>query len=261
MGSKNNGLIFSDMKHVVVRNKTDDVMVFSKRKKINTEFPDNVPYPLFDNCLVDHSGRQFSCIYDHCHKLSDCCRKLLQQENPDFHELHFHQEDRTLWCEKVFPDILKFIDSEQVVPSLEYKFIFNHRYVRKDGSISQFMHEGNITLADDKLIPVLSIKVFFEIADIKPEETIILTIFKYSADQGYKKVFTKEYGRSLHSPLSPRELEIIRLCHNGNSSKMIAEKLKLSIHTVKNHIRNSMEKTMTHNITTLVHLCLQNYWL
>jgi DNA-binding NarL/FixJ family response regulator len=56
-------------------------------------------------------------------------------------------------------------------------------------------------------------------------------------------------------------MEIIRLCHEGLSSKMIAEKLNLSIHTVKNHKRNSMNKTLTHNITELIHLCIKNNWL
>jgi DNA-binding CsgD family transcriptional regulator len=248
------------MKHADIINNSDNVKVLSTSNKEEV-FEEQGPFPLFDYCLVDHTGKQYSCIYDHCHLLSDCSRKRLLQKNPDFHELHFHQEDRMLWCEKVFPDLLKFIANEQIVELPDYRFIFNHRYVKEDGTISQFLHEGNLTFSEDKMVPVLSVKVFFEIADIKTEETIILTIFRHSADQGYKKVFTKEYGQGNHSPLSPRELEIISLCHNGHSSKMIAAKLKLSIHTVKNHIRNSMEKTLTHNITALVHLCLQNHWL
>jgi DNA-binding CsgD family transcriptional regulator len=42
---------------------------------------------------------------------------------------------------------------------------------------------------------------------------------------------------------------------------MIADKLNLSIHTVKNHKRNSMDKTMTHNIAELIHLCILNHWV
>lgn len=90
---------------------------------------------------------------------------------------------------------------------------------------------------------------------------MILTVFSYSVDLGYRKVFRKVYGGKYFSELSQREMEIIRLCHEGFSSKMIAEKLNLSIHTVKNHKRNCMEKTMTHNISELIHMCIQSGWL
>ncbi len=90
---------------------------------------------------------------------------------------------------------------------------------------------------------------------------MILTLFRYNTDQGYQKVFTKVYVKKYNSILSQRELKIIKLCQEGLSSKMIADKLKLSIHTVKNHKRNCMDKTLTHNISELIHLYIKNRWL
>lgn len=219
------------------------------------------PTDFFSSCLVDYSGKQFSCIHDQCKKQSICFKNNQLKENLEFHELDYHPEDRRQWCEVVFPDIMRFIDSESFEAFLDYRFIFNHRYIRKDGSSSQFMHEGSLRFDDNKGIPVLNLKVFFEIGDIKSDETMILTLFKYSSDQGYKKVFSRVYVKKYNSILSLRELEIIKLCHQGLSSKMIADKLKLSIHTVKNHKRNCMEKTLTHNISELIHVCIQNHWL
>jgi DNA-binding CsgD family transcriptional regulator len=215
----------------------------------------------FSSCLVDYSGKQFSCVHDRCKEHNLCSNENLLADKFNFHELHSHDEDRKLWCDKVFPDILRFIDSEPDVETSDYRFIFNHRYLRKDGSISQFMHEGSITFIDDKCLPVLNLKVFFEIADIKADETIVLTIFRYMPDHGYRKVLTRMYSTTNNSLLTLRELEIIKLCHEGLSCKMIAEKLKLSIHTVKNHKRNCMEKTRTHNISELIHHCIHNHWL
>jgi DNA-binding CsgD family transcriptional regulator len=235
--------------------------IFPDVEVIGSKLYKNFPVDFFSSCLVDYSGKQFSCIHDHCSEHNRCFNEDLLADNFNFHELHFHQEDRTLWCDKVFPDILKYIGSEPNVETSDYRFIFNHRYVRNDGSISQFMHEGSIAFVNDKCLPVLNLKVFFEIADIKADETIVLTIFRYSVEHGYRKVMTKLYSNALCSILSLRELEIIKLCHEGLSSKMIADKLKLSIHTVKNHKRNCMEKTLTHNISELIHLCIQNHWL
>lgn len=220
-----------------------------------------LPSDFFSSCVVDYSGKQFSCVHDHCKEHNLCFNENLLAHDFNFQELHFHEEDRKLWCDKVFPDILRFIGSEPNVESSDYRFIFNHRYIRKDGSISQFMHEGSIAFVDDKCLPVLNLKVFFEIADIKADETIVVTIFRHSVEHGYRKVLTKMYSNTNNSLLSPRELEIVKLCHEGLSSKMIADKLKLSIHTVKNHKRNCMEKTLTHNISELIHVCIQNHWL
>lgn len=219
------------------------------------------PALIFENCLVDHSGRQFACIYGFCKERPSCYKDELLQQQLDFHELSFYPEDRKIWCDRAFPDILRFIGSEPASELPDYRFIFNHRYIRKDGSISQFMHEGVLTFSEDNRMPLLNLHVFFEIADIKSDETMILTIFRYSADMGYQKVFTRAYSAKLASSLSQRELEIVRFCQEGLSSKMIAEKLNLSIHTVKNHKRNCMEKTKTHNISELIHVCIQNHWL
>lgn len=218
--------------------------------------------PVIDYCIMDFSGNRFSCIHHgHCFQKPNCFKSGILQENLDIHQLKFHPGDRMLWCEKAFPDILKFLDTQPANKIPDYRFIFNHRYIRNDGSISQFMHEGSISFTEDKLLPLLKLKVFFEIADNQNDGAIILTVLSYSSEKGYQQIYTKTYGLNAISVLTERELEIIRLCYEGLSSKMIAEKLNLSFHTVKNHKRNSMEKTKTHNITKLIHFCLKNNWL
>jgi DNA-binding CsgD family transcriptional regulator len=261
MKGKNHTLTFSALDKDVISENSDDKKVISKKKRSVRDFSDNISFPLMDECLIDHSGRQFTCTYGKCQKKSICFKNGELHKSLDFHELHFHAEDRMLWCEEAFPDIMRFIDLASVLDFPDYRFIFNHRYIRKDGSITQFMHEGSVVFAENQLLPVLNLNVFFEIADIKKDETIVLTIFKYSENEGYRKVFTKEYGKNSSSILTQREMEIIRLCHEGLSSKMIAEKLNLSIHTVKNHKRHSMDKTSTHNISELIHSCIQQHWL
>ena len=230
-------------------------------KTAEAEVSLNDPVVLFDCCLVDHSGRQFACVHNQCQQQSACFKTDQLNEKRFFHELQFHPDDRTLWCNEAFPDILRFIGAEPVAESPDYRFIFNQRYIRKDGSVSQFMHEGSLAFTNDTWMPLLNLRVFFEIADIKSDATIVLTLFRYSLESGYQKVFSKIYGGLSKSFLSARELEIIKLCHQGMSSKMIADKLNLSIHTVKNHKRNSMEKTLTHNISELIHFCMKENWL
>jgi DNA-binding CsgD family transcriptional regulator len=239
---------------------------------INSEFPSNdiisvqdlhennagLPY---SNCLIDYSGRQFVCFHEHCMQHDNCFKNKTEDIVFDFQTLLFHPEDKALLCGKIFPDILKFMEQIPAGDLQFYRFSFNHRYIRKDGRISQFLQEGTLTIKEDKSLPVLNLKVFTEIGDFKTDETMILSIFRYSAEAGYQKVSTSVYGNLDTSLISQREKEIINLCMEGYSSKMIADKLNLSIHTVKNHKRNCMGKTLTHNITELIHLCQVNHWL
>lgn len=230
-------------------------------KDVNPRLATHEVSPLFNNCLIDPSGRQFACLHNACQEFPACLKNDFLVDGIDFQELSFHPDDRKLWCDSAFPDILRFLSSEVVSELSDYRFIFNHRYIRKDGSVSQFMHEGCLKLIKGSQMPHLNLNVFFEIADIKSDETMILTIFRYTQKYGYRKVFTKVYSNKVTSKLTARELEVIKLFQEGLSSKMIAEKLNLSIHTVKNHKRNCMDKTQTHNISELIHVCIQNHWL
>ena len=124
--------------------------IFPDVEVIGNKFYGNFPIDFFSSCLVDYSGKQFSCIHDNCKGHNNCFNEDTLADNFNFHELYFHQDDRKLWCDKVFPDILKYISAESNVENSDYRFIFNHRYIRMDGSISQFMHEGSITLVNDR---------------------------------------------------------------------------------------------------------------
>ncbi len=261
MKSESKSLTYSGLMHDKNEKYHGIFKIYAKKKVLRYDISENDPLLLFNNCLIDHSGRQFACIHGSCLENRNCFKNDQLLENLKFHELNFHPDDIMLWCMEAFPDIIKFIETISEGELNYYRFSFNQRYFLQDGSISQFLHDGTISLTDDHSHPYLNLKVFTEIGDIKTDETIILTIYRYFVDQGYQKVFTKIYGKNNNSLLSQREMEIINLCLQGLSSKMIAEKLNISIHTVKNHKRNCMEKTITHNIVELINLCMQNRWL
>jgi len=59
---------------------------------------------------------------------------------------------------------------------------------------------------------------------------------------------TPKYIDSIISdPLSPREIEILRLVATGASNKEIAEQLFISEGTVKNHLSNILSKLGVHD--------------
>jgi DNA-binding CsgD family transcriptional regulator len=258
MKSENSILDTPHNNHFVIRKNVDKKKPIPFRTIFSSEILRKNPLRFFDCCLIDHSGRQFACIHEHCRR---CFSNDPLNERYEFQEVNFHPEDRKLWEERVYPDILSFINPKPADEHHDYRISFNHRFIQKNGAISEFLIEGTFNRSAFTRMPVLNLNVFTEIGDIKTDETINLTIYKYSTLYGYQKVYSKVYAKKCNSFLSLRELEIIKLFHEGYSTKMIADKLNLSIHTIKNHKRNCMEKTMTHNISELIHFCLVYRWL
>ncbi len=67
-------------------------------------------------------------------------------------------------------------------------------------------------------------------------------------------------SKKIHA-LSSRELEILKLVGEGNSSKEIANKLFLSEFTVNTHRRNMLKKTGASNLAALIKLAQDSRWL
>lgn len=59
-------------------------------------------------------------------------------------------------------------------------------------------------------------------------------------------------------PLTPREVEIVKLIAAGYSSKEIADELYISVRTVETHRRNLMQKLHTKSAISLVHYAVKN---
>lgn len=62
------------------------------------------------------------------------------------------------------------------------------------------------------------------------------------ASKVVKLVPTQESGERVFQALSPREVEVLNLVVDGMTNKEIAEKLSISIDTVKSHIKHIMNK-------------------
>jgi LuxR family maltose regulon positive regulatory protein len=56
-----------------------------------------------------------------------------------------------------------------------------------------------------------------------------------------------EPGPTLVEPLSPRELEVLRLLDQGKANATIAAELIVSVNTVKTHLRHVYEKLGVNN--------------
>lgn len=74
----------------------------------------------------------------------------------------------------------------------------------------------------------------------------------------YVKAMQKKKEAEEKSPLSPREIEIIRLIAKDYTSSEISKKLFLSEHTIDTHRKNIARKTGTRSVLSLVKYAEEN---
>lgn len=227
-------------------------------KEVQVNLGNKLP---FGTCLIDYANKSYAYISEHCQEIISSTKDELERFELRIDKGRFHPEDKIIFDEQVFHDITSFI--LQITPEEieRYRFAYTHRYFRSDGSISHYLQQGTFLTTNYTGIPTLNLMTFSDIGDYKTDDSMTLIISYLTEDSGYVKVFSKSYSHVEISKLSSREKEIVKLCTEGLSSNDIAEKLCLSIHTVKNHKRNIMEKTSTRKMAEVINVALKNGWL
>lgn len=99
----------------------------------------------------------------------------------------------------------------------------------------------------------------FTTKDVTPQglATAIRSIFR-GEDMFDKESLAEEEEDPLVDPLTEREMEIIRLCALGKSSKQIADELNISDRTVEGHKRRVFQKIGCNTTTEMVNYAFLN---
>ncbi|GAB3990204.1 response regulator transcription factor [Actinoallomurus acanthiterrae] len=63
------------------------------------------------------------------------------------------------------------------------------------------------------------------------------------------------------NPLTPRELEVLRIAANGATTAEIADVLSLSVKTVRNHLSSAISRTAARNRIDAIRIASEHAWL
>lgn len=176
------------------------------------------------------------------------------------HTLEIYEKDHlALFNNEIFPDRLQILKDINPEAHKNYVFSYNSRMKNKNGSYENFL-QRSCFLSDENGNPLYSMGILLNITHYSDGNPIIQTVDRIAGNGAanetiYKKVY---YLHEADKLFSKREKEVLLWMADGLSSKMIAEKMFLSEHTVINHRRNMQDKTNTPNAIALVGFAIKN---
>lgn len=182
--------------------------------------------------------------------------KLLSLALPNEIE-KLHKKEQVI--RSFFQDYLKPNERLHYKVSYIYK---NRSYVGKERVM---LHQATALTVDEngQFVHVFSIHSDISHLNINSTDEVSFininggdSFYNISTESG-KFNFKKLKGHTnIKSLISPRELEVVEELAKGSSSKEIAKKLYLSVHTVNTHKKNILSKVNCKNTTHLVSICL-----
>ncbi len=233
-----------------IHEKKIKLLLETYKPEISTRIP-------FGSCLIDYSRNKYLYASENCTDIIGYSL-MSQPQGPLSQLVSLHPEDMVIFNSMLFPDILTFLKNVPFSDYERYRFSFSYRFFQNNGNMLHLLQHSTYLEPTHDGKPLLNMSIFSDISDFKTDSQMKLTINYLNTDRGYVPIYKKYYSLEKALPFSNRELEILKLSLQGLSAKMIAEKLYISIHTVKNHKRHMMDKSSTNNITELINYTLKN---
>lgn len=143
----------------------------------------------------------------------------------------------------------------------KYKIIYLYKMKDHTGKTRTILHQAIILNIDElgNLKDVLSIHTDITYLNLEPSNAI--SFIKLDGSSSFLNLDTtrgkfnphNSFDSDISKVLTKREKEIVQYLSKGDSSKEIASKLYLSVHTVQKHRKNILSKTECKNTSEVVH--------
>lgn len=165
----------------------------------------------------------------------------------------FHPDDRRVFNEHIFKEMLAFLIAKPVEEHKNYRFSFNYRLRRQDGSYGSIIQQGIFLRSDDKGLPLFNFATVTDISAYKADSRIVLKIESLLDDGNFQWLLSHNYFPDPEEEcLTRKELEVLKWMLEGLNSQEIADKMHTSFHTIRTHRRHMLQKTNAKNTADLI---------
>lgn len=167
----------------------------------------------------------------------------------------------------IHPDDIDFVAKAETVSTnffynkvghekmLRYKVSYSFRFRLKNGEYALFNHQSLMLSLDDNGGLGKSLNIHTRIDHLSNLNTYKISFIGLNGEPSFMNLNPE--GENLDvEEFSKREIDIIKLIGNGLSNAEIAEKLFISVLTVKKHRNNILAKSDSRNTAQLIKNCI-----
>ena len=142
----------------------------------------------------------------------------------------------------------------------KYKFAYDYRIKTKEGSYKRLQQQ---------IVPIYyfpeggvrTLGIFTDLTHFNIHGIPKLSFIGMQGAPSYYKVHLEEDFKMMDSLFSKKELEILQHMIQGKKSEEIADLLARSIHTVRNHRKNILQKSGCNNVHELLVKSIREGWV
>jgi len=171
---------------------------------------------------------------------------------------------------QIHPDDMEFVaKAEETILSyifenlkgssvLNYKISYCFRFKTADGSYQLFQHQAIVLSVDEKGAFGKSLNIHTNISHISDVNSHKVTLIGIMGENCFIQLDLSPTKPPVSLPgiFSKRQKEIIRLIAEGLKNKEIADKLFISLNTVKNHRKAILHKAGVNSSSELIAKCI-----
>ncbi|WP_109098135.1 response regulator transcription factor [Aquimarina sp. AU58] len=210
---------------------------FKKLYEAESLFPSGNSFTLVTNTLT----LKYHYISPYIETCTGLSRERLIDEGVSYFVEHIHPDDIEPWVRSM-KDLMDFCLNKTKISDRKLTF-FQYNYRLKIENHYKNIIENVVPIAlDKKGKPIVGLGRF-QIMNTTAKLPNTASARSLNACNQLVTVFYKNYSaQNIYDELTLRELDIVKLLINRESSKTIAAKLFLSPHTVDTHRRNILRK-------------------
>ena len=138
---------------------------------------------------------------------------------------------------------------------LNYKTSYSFRFRLKNGEYALFNHQSLMLSLDDNGGLGKSLNIYTRIDHLSNLNTNKISFIGLNGESSFMNLSPDEENQDIKE-FSKREIDIIKLISDGLSNAEIAEKLFISVLTVKKHHNNILAKSDSRNTAQLIKNCI-----
>lgn len=178
----------------------------------------------------------------------------------DFMMQCIHPDDFRFFCE--FEDeVVNFKMNLPPEKIMKYKSRYNYRIRKKNGKFVKILQQSVSILCDDDGAVLRNFCVHTDISHLKDNNIMDLSFIGLSGEPSFYNYKSNRDFLLQNVTLTKRELEIVFLVIENMDSYQIADKLSISVETVKTHRKNINSKTNTHSAFELYKFAEEKGWI